>query len=66
MDREPEPLSPLVQQTQTRTAVILDEEHVLTIVPALGHVVRQARDHDAWKSWHALSLALPAPDVNTR
>jgi len=46
-----------------RTAVILDEEHVLAIVPALGHVVRQARDHDAWKSWHALSLALAGRDV---
>ncbi len=31
-----------------RTAVILDEEHVLAIVPALGHEVRLAEDHDAW------------------
>ena len=65
MVREPEPLSLLLEQTQMRTAVILDEEHVLAILAALGHVVRQARDHDAWKSWHAHSLALPAGGVNS-
>ena len=66
VDREPEPLSLLLQRTQMRTAVILHEEHVLAIVPAPGHVVRQARDHDACKSWRALSLALPARDVKNR
>ena len=54
----------LSQQLQVQLAVVGDEEDILPVVPALGHVLRHIGDDDASSAWHDAILLGPPPRVN--
>jgi hypothetical protein len=61
-------LSPLSssQQSQVRHAVIVDEEHVLAVVPTLSNVVRAVGYHDSSNSEHSPIILIRTISVNPK
>jgi uncharacterized protein with ACT and thioredoxin-like domain len=45
-----------LEQVEVDGPVIVDEEDLLTVIAALGDVVRETRDDDASGSWHGGSV----------
>ena len=54
----------LAEQPEVRVPVVVDEEHVLAIVPPLGDVVRATRDHDSSDARHGPIVPFGVPVVN--
>ncbi len=61
--RKAEALGLIAQQLEIDAAIIVDEKHVLPVVPTLGHVVRLTRDNDSSNTTHAETLPDPPPMV---
>jgi hypothetical protein len=49
---QPVPRALPTQNPKIHAVVVVREKHVLAVVPALGHMMRQVRDDDASHSWH--------------
>ena len=61
--RKAESLGMIAQQLEIDARIIVDEKHVLPVVPTLGHVVRLTRDNDSSNTTHAETLPDPPPMV---
>ena len=57
---EAEALAVLAEEFELRTAVVINEENILTVVAALNNVVRLTRNDDSGHARHAHNL--PSPD----
>ncbi len=56
--RKAESLGMIAQQLEIDAPIIVDEKHVLPVVPTLGHVVRLPRDNDSSNTTHAETLPI--------
>ena len=54
----------LAAESELRTAVVINEENILTVVAALNNVVRQTRNDDSGHARHADNLLLTGQEVN--
>ena len=61
-----EPPRLLSQNRQVRLPIIIDEEHVLPVVPTLRHVMRTAGHHHSRCSPHATPLPTTRPPVKQK
>ncbi|MCH8806269.1 MAG: hypothetical protein IH986_09300 [Planctomycetes bacterium] len=53
-----EALAVLAEEFEVRTAVVINEENILTVVAALNNVVRLTRNDDSGHARHAQNLPL--------
>jgi len=56
VDTYSEPLARLLEQIEKHAAIIVDEEHILLVVPALSDVMGASRDDDPRRSRHGRRL----------
>ena len=61
---EAEALAVLAEEFEVRTAVVINEENILTVVAALNNVVRLTRNDDSGHARHADNLPLAGRKVN--
>ena len=54
----------LAEEFKVRTAVVINEENILTVVPALNNMVRLTRNDDSAHARHAENLPLAGRKVN--
>ena len=59
-----EALAVLAEEFAVRTAVVIHEENILTVVTALNHLVRLTRNDDSGHPRHADNLPRAARKVN--
>ncbi len=57
-------LAVLAEEFEVRTAVVINEENILTVVAALNNVVRLTRNDDSGHAKYADNLPLAARKVN--
>ncbi len=60
---EAEAFAVLPEEFEVRTAVVIDEEDLLTVVAALNHMVQLTRNDDSGHARHAASLPGTGPRV---
>ena len=61
---EAEARAVLAEEFEVRTAVVINEENILTVVAALNNVVRLTRNDDSGHARHADNLPLAGRKVN--
>ncbi len=61
---EAEALAVLAEEFEVRTAVVINEENILTVVAALNNVVRLTRNDDSGHARHPDNLPLAGRRVN--
>ena len=66
LDRQPVFFGVFAQQIEIPHAVTLGEEHILTTVPTLRHVMRTTRNDDTSHTRHAPTLSTQHTPVNPK
>ena len=63
-DVEAEALAVLAEEFELRTAVVINEENILTVVAALNNVLRLTRNDDSGRARHTDKLPIAGRKVN--